>query len=102
MAANQCLFFSGEDTGLLTEVWTECGVMENGVVRSTSEGTPQGGNLSPILSNVMLNELEKRGHKFVRYADDISIFAGSQRASERILSVITDYLESRLKLKSKP
>jgi group II intron reverse transcriptase/maturase len=91
------------DKGVLRLIrrYLECGVMENGVVRSTQEGTPQGGNLSPILSNIMLNELdkelEKRGHKFVRYADDISIFAGSQRAAERILSGITDYLETRLK-----
>lgn len=83
--------------------YLECGVMENGVVHKNEEGTPQGGNLSPILSNIMLDELDKelesRGHKFVRYADDISIFSKSERAAERILGSISIYLESDLKLK---
>jgi len=93
------------DKGVLRLIrrYLESGVMENGVVRRNEEGTPQGGNLSPILSNIMLDELDKeleqRGHKFVRYADDISIFAGSQRAAERILESVTEWLEKRLKLK---
>lgn len=83
--------------------YLESGVMEHGVIVRNSEGTPQGGPLSPILSNVMLDELDKelesRGHKFVRYADDISIFTSSQRGAERILTSITDWIERRLKLK---
>ncbi len=79
------------------------GVMEKGIVTRNTEGTPQGGPLSPILSNIVLDELdkelEKRGLKFVRYADDISIFAGSERAAVRILEGITKWIEERLKLK---
>lgn len=83
--------------------YLESGVLENGVVVRNEEGTPQGGPLSPILSNIMLDELdkelEKREHRFVRYADDICIFAGSQRGAERILASITAWLETKLKLK---
>jgi RNA-directed DNA polymerase len=83
--------------------YLESGVLSNGVVTKTEEGTPQGGPLSPILSNILLDELDKelerRGHRFVRYADDISIFASSQRGAERILSSITQWLETKLKLK---
>lgn len=82
--------------------YLQSGVMINGVVQKTEEGTPQGGNLSPILSNIVLDELDKelerRGHKFVRYADDITIFVQSRRAGERVLKSVTDYIESRLKL----
>jgi len=82
--------------------YLQSGVMINGIVQKTEEGTPQGGNLSPVLSNIVLDELdkelEKRGHRFVRYADDISIFVKSHRAGERVLSSITDFIESRLKL----
>lgn len=94
-----------EDKGVLRLIrrYLTCGVMENGVKTRNAEGTPQGGPLSPILSNIVLDELdkelEKRGHKFVRYADDISIFARSQRAAERILESITKWLEESLKLK---
>jgi RNA-directed DNA polymerase len=84
--------------GLLT-----AGVMEGGLVRPTEEGTPQGGPLSPLLSNLMLDvldkELEKRGHRFVRYADDCNIYVRSQRAGERVLAGIEKFLEKRLKLK---
>lgn len=83
--------------------YLESGVMDNGVITRNAEGTPQGGPLSPILSNIMLDlldkELERRGHKFVRYADDISIFTSSQRGAERILASLIDWIERRLKLK---
>ena len=79
------------------------GVMEEGLVGPTEEGTPQGGPLSPLLSNLMLDvldkELEKRGHRFVRYADDCNIYVRSQRAGERVLASIEKFLEKRLKLK---
>lgn len=83
--------------------YLQAGTMENGVIRRNEEGTPQGGNLSPILSNIVLDrldkELEKRGHKFVRYADDISIFVGSRRAGERVLEGCIAWIEKELKLK---
>jgi RNA-directed DNA polymerase len=79
------------------------GVMEGGVVRPTEEGTPQGGPLSPLLSNLMLDvldkELEKRGHRFVRYADDCNIYVRSRKAGERVLAGIETFLEKHLKLK---
>ncbi|WP_165936071.1 MULTISPECIES: group II intron reverse transcriptase/maturase [unclassified Bradyrhizobium] len=79
------------------------GVMEGGLVSPTEEGTPQGGPLSPLLSNLMLDvldkELEKRGHRFVRYADDCNIYVRSQKAGERVLAGIEKFLERRLKLK---
>lgn len=79
------------------------GVMENGLVSPTSEGTPQGGNLSPLLSNIYLTEfdrmLEDRGHKFVRYADDCNIYVRSRRAAERVMGNCTKFLEGKLKLK---
>ena len=78
------------------------GVMENGVVMETEEGSPQGGNLSPLLSNVYLNEFDqkflKRGVPCIRYADDIVLLAKSKRASERLLESGTRYLEEKLKL----
>ena len=79
------------------------GVMEGGLVSPTEEGAPQGGPLSPLLSNLMLDvldkELEKRGHHFVRYADDCNIYVRSQKAGERVLAGIERFLEKRLKLK---
>ena len=79
------------------------GVMENGVVDKTEEGSPQGGNLSPLLANVYLNEFDqefnKRGVPCIRYADDIVLLAKSERASERLLESSTKYLEGTLKLK---
>jgi RNA-directed DNA polymerase len=79
------------------------GVLEGGLVSSTEEGTPQGGPLSPLLSNLMLDvldkELEKRGHHFVRYADDCNIYVRSQRAGERVMAGIEKFLAKRLKLK---
>jgi RNA-directed DNA polymerase len=77
--------------------------MADGLVHATTEGTPQGSPLSPLLSNVMLDdldwELEKRGHQFVRYADDGRIYVRSRRAGERVMASITQYVEQRLKLK---
>jgi RNA-directed DNA polymerase len=79
------------------------GVMEGGLVSPTEEGTPQGGPLSPLLSNLMLDvldkELEKRGHRFVRYADDCNIYVRSQRAGERMMAGIERFLAKRLKLR---
>jgi RNA-directed DNA polymerase len=78
------------------------GVMEGGLVSPTEEGTPQGGPLSPLLSNLMLDvldkELEKRGHRFVRYADDCDIYMRSQKAGERVMAGIEKFLAKRLKL----
>ena len=77
--------------------------MIGGVTCQTPKGTPQGGPLSPLLSNIMLDELDKelerRGHKFCRYADDCNIYVTSRRAGERVLSSITRFVEVRLKLK---
>jgi len=79
------------------------GVMEDGLVNLTIEGTPQGGPLSPLLSNVILDlldkELENRGHKFVRYADDCNIYVKSERAGKRVLESITKYIQKKLKLR---
>jgi RNA-directed DNA polymerase len=79
------------------------GVLADGLVSPTEEGTPQGGPLSPLLSNLMLDvldkELEKRGHHFVRYADDCNIYVRSQRAGERVMESIEQFLAKRLKLK---
>ena len=82
--------------------YLKSGVMENGIVMETEEGSPQGGNLSPLLANVYLNEFdqeyEKRGVAFVRYADDIVLLAKSERAAKRLLETSTKYLEGTLKL----
>ena len=79
------------------------GVMENGVVSPTKVGTPQGGNLSPLLSNIMLNELdkelEKRGLRFTRYADDCIIVVKSEKAANRVMETITRFIEKKLGLK---
>ncbi len=81
----------------------ESGVLINGLFAATEEGTPQGGPLSPLLSNIVLDDLDKeltrRGHKFVRYADDCNIYVSSQRAGERVKASITAFLEKRLHLK---
>lgn len=87
----------------LIRKYLKAGVMVNGVCMPTNEGTPQGGPLSPLLSNVMLHELdrelEKRGHKFCRYADDCNIYVYTIAAGERVLESITKWLEKKLKLK---
>jgi group II intron reverse transcriptase/maturase len=87
----------------LIRAYLESGVMVNGVVMDTEEGTPQGGPLSPLLSNIVLDdldkELEKRGHKFVRYADDCNIYVKTQRAGERVMGSVVQFLEKKLKLR---
>ena len=79
------------------------GIMEGGVASPRSEGTPQGSPLSPLLSNIVLDELDKelltRRHRFVRYADDCSIYVKSEKSAQRVMESITEYIESRLKLK---
>jgi group II intron reverse transcriptase/maturase len=83
--------------------YLQAGVMADGLVHASEEGTPQGSPLSPLLSNVMLDdldwELERRGHRFVRYADDGRIYVRSERAGERVMQSITHYVEQRLKLR---
>jgi RNA-directed DNA polymerase len=87
----------------LVRAFLTAGVMENGLVGPVEEGTPQGGPLSPLLSNLVLDELdrelERRKHYFVRYADDCNIYVGSERAGERVKRSITDFITGRLKLK---
>ena len=87
----------------LIRAYLESGVMVNGVVMEVEEGTPQGGPLSPLLSNIMLDdldkELEKRGQKFVRYADDCNVYVKTQRAGERVMGSVVQFLEKKLKLK---
>ena len=82
--------------------YLKSGVMENGVEHETEEGSPQGGNLSPLLANIYLNEFDKeferRGVAFVRYADDIVLLAKSERAAQRLLDSSTNFLEKKLKL----
>lgn len=88
----------------LIRKYLQAGVMINGVVSSTDKGTPQGGPLSPLLSNFVLDELDKkeleeRGHKFVRYADDCNIYVKSRRAGERTMASVTRFVEGKLRLK---
>ena len=87
----------------LIRKYLQAGVLVNGVFEKTEKGTPQGGNISPILSNIMLNELDKelesRGLKFVRYADDCIIFTKSRKAAERVMENITKFIEKKLRLK---
>jgi RNA-directed DNA polymerase len=93
------------DKRILTIIrrYLQAGLMIGGVVSPRTEGTPQGGPLSPLLSNILLDdldkELEKRGHAFCRYADDCNIYVRSERAGQRVLASITRFLTSKLKLK---
>ncbi len=84
-------------------VYLQAGMMTGGIISPRTEGTPQGGPLSPLLSNILLDdldkELERRGHKFCRYADDCNIYVKSLRAGRRVLSSVSQFLEKRLKLK---
>ena len=86
----------------LIRKYLQSGIMIDGIVSQRIEGTPQGSTLSPLLSNIVLdeldNELERRGHKFVRYADDCNIYVRSQEAGERVMESISNFIESKLKL----
>jgi len=87
----------------LIRAFLNAGVMENGLVSPSVEGTPQGGPLSPLLSNLVLDELDRelgrRGHRFVRYADDCNIYVRSERAGQRVMESITSFIMQKLKLK---
>ncbi len=87
----------------LIRKYLQAGVLVKGVFEKTEKGTPQGGNISPILSNIMLNELDKeletRGLQFVRYADDCVIFTKSRKSAERVMKNITKFIETKLRLK---
>jgi RNA-directed DNA polymerase len=86
--------------------YLESGIMQQGLVEPRSEGTPQGGPLSPLLSNILLDdldkELERRGHRFCRYADDCNIYVGSRRAGGRVMDSLTRFLKETLKLAVNP
>ncbi len=93
------------DTGVirLIRAYLNSGIMSDGVVRERFQGTPQGGPLSPLLANVLLNEvdkeLERRGHCFVRYADDCNVYVRSRKAGERIMALLRQcYAKLRLKI----
>jgi RNA-directed DNA polymerase len=87
----------------LIRAYLNAGVMENGLVSLMDRGVPQGGPLSPLLSNLVLDELdrelERRGHRFVRYADDCNVYVSSRRAGERVMMSLTRFVTQRLKLK---
>jgi RNA-directed DNA polymerase len=87
----------------LIRAYLNAGVLLNGVVVASEEGTPQGGPMSPLLANVLLDdldkELEKRGHRFVRYADDCNVYVKSERAGQRVMESVVKFLEKKLKLK---
>jgi group II intron reverse transcriptase/maturase len=86
----------------LIRKYLQSGIMTDGTISQRTEGTPQGSPLSPLLSNIVLDELDKelerRGHKFVRYADDCNIFVRSQEAGERVMQSISNFIEGKLKL----
>lgn len=92
-----------DDVISLIRKFLQSGVMEKGLIQETKKGTPQGGNLSPLLSNIMLNELdkelEKRGLRFTRYADDCIIVVQSEKAANRVMESITRFIEKKLGLK---
>ncbi|WP_342598127.1 group II intron reverse transcriptase/maturase [Psychrobacillus sp. FSL H8-0483] len=94
-----------EDKRLLKLIrkYLKSGIMMNGLVKPSQEGTPQGGPLSPLLSNIVLDELDKelesRGHKFVRYADDCNIYVKTKKAGIRVMESVTSFIERKLKLK---
>ena len=94
---------SDKRTLKLMRNYLNSGIMEEGVVTRRREGTPQGSPLSPLLSNIVLHELDKelqgRGHRFVRYADDCSIYVSSEKSAQRVMETITQYIENKLRLK---
>lgn len=87
----------------LINAYLKAGVLVGGIVEASEVGTPQGGPLSPLLSNIVLTELDRklegRGHRFVRYADDCNIYVKSERAAERVLASTTQFIEKRMRLK---
>ncbi len=87
----------------LIDRYLKAGIMEGGLVEAREKGTPQGSPLSPLLSNIVLDELdkelEKRGHKFVRYADDCNVYVAKQRSGERVYASLTRFLENKMRLK---
>jgi RNA-directed DNA polymerase len=87
----------------LVRAYLQAGIMEGGLVRAPTEGTPQGGPLSPFLSNVVVDELDKelesRGHRFVRYGEDCNIYVKTRRAGERVMESVRHFITQRLKLK---
>jgi len=94
----------GDDRVLrLIRAYLRSGVMVGGLVSQTAQGTPQGGPLSPLLSNILLDdldkELERRGHRFCRYADDCNVYVRTRRSGERVMRTLTRFLQQRLKLK---
>ena len=88
----------------LIRAFLRAGVMEGGLVSPIDEGTPQGGPLSPLLSNIVLDELdrelERRGHRFVRYADDCNIYVRSQRAGERVMKSVSEFITKKAQTQS--
>jgi group II intron reverse transcriptase/maturase len=88
---------------LLIRRYLQAGIMEDGLTKATREGTPQGGPLSPLLSNILLDdldkELERRNHKFCRYADDCNVYVYSRKAGERVKESVSEFLSKRLKLR---
>jgi group II intron reverse transcriptase/maturase len=91
---------------LLIDSYLKAGILEGGLAAPRVEGTPQGGPLSPLLSNILLNELDKelerRGHRFCRYADDCNIYVATRRSGERVMASISQYLSERLRLTVNP
>ena len=87
----------------LIHAYLKAGMMDDGLTEQRVAGTPQGGPLSPLLSNIVLDELDKelesRGHSFCRYADDCNIYVKSRKAGERVMTSIVDFIEKKLKLK---
>jgi len=103
LMARMAKTIADKDVLRLTRRFLKAGVLENGLVEVIDEGTPQGSPLSPLLSNLVLDELDKelerRGHQFVRYADDCNIYVASARAGQRVMASVSAFITRRLKLK---